>query len=133
MLTRRRFLTAFSALSVSALGLACSNDTARLAGFGPADEIRTGSPPTEAPTATPTPEPVILPAGRQREALLAGTPYDTPLYIFGTGRPGPVVLILGGVHGNEPGGWLAADRLVDSLSFQQGSAFVVPHANKLAM
>ena len=44
---------------------------------------------------------------------MAGTPYETPLYIFGSGQPGEIITVLGGVHGNEPGGWLAAERIVE--------------------
>ena len=63
---------------------------------------------------------------------MAGTPYETPLFIFGIGKPGNVVMVLGGVHGNEPGGWLAAERIVDQLRPATGALLVVPRANRLA-
>jgi len=84
-----------------------------------------------APSATPTPEPIVLAAGTETRPLMPGTPQETPLYIIGSGRPGPVVLVLGGVHGDEPGGWLAADRVAD-LPFERGSLLVVPRANRQA-
>lgn len=84
-----------------------------------------------APSATPTPEPILLAAGTETRPLLPGTPQETPLYIIGSGQPGPVVLVLGGVHGDEPGGWLAAERVAD-LPFERGSLLVVPRANRQA-
>jgi hypothetical protein len=64
---------------------------------------------------------------------MAGTRYETSLYIFGSGRAGAVALALGGVHGNEPGGWLAADRVVERLRPDAGAILVVPHTNKVAL
>lgn len=65
-------------------------------------------------------------------ALMGGTAFETPLHIFGSGLPGPVLLVLGGVHGNEPGGWLAAEELLATLRPAQGAVLVVPQANRLA-
>ena len=65
--------------------------------------------------------------------MLSDTPYETPLYLFGSGLPGPVALILGGVHGNEPGGWLAAEQLVGTLEVERGSVLIVPRANEFAI
>jgi len=48
-----------------------------------------------------------------------------------SGAPGPRVLILGGVHGNEPGGWLAAEG-VTSWEPEAGSLLVAPRANRIA-
>jgi succinylglutamate desuccinylase/aspartoacylase family protein len=87
-----------------------------------------------AATATPTatPEPFVLSAGEEQRMLMAGTPYETPYRIYGTGVLGPIVVVLGGVHGNEPGGWLAADRLVDAVRPATGGLLVVPRANRVA-
>ena len=86
---------------------------------------------TSVATATPEP-PFIVPTGEERRLLMAGTPYETPLFIFGSGKPGNVLAVLGGVHGNEPGGWLAAERIVDDIRPAQGALLVVPRANRLA-
>src|SRR5207249_11418978 len=84
-------------------------------------------------SAPPVPEPpFIVAAGDEKRLLMSGTPYETPLYIRGSGNPGKVALVLGGVHGNEPAGWLAADRVVDRLQPANGALLVVPHANKIA-
>ena len=84
------------------------------------------------PEASPTPTPTVIPEGSRERVLMQGTPYETPLYIRGSGQNGPRVLVLGGVHGNEPGGWMAALQLVD-VSIDRGALFVVPEANRLAI
>lgn len=80
----------------------------------------------------PPPEPFIVPEGVQEHTLMAGTQYQTKLYVFGTGREGKIVLALGGVHGNEPGGWLAAEYVVDRVRPDVGALLVIPRANRLA-
>jgi len=49
-----------------------------------------------------------------------------------SGVRGPAVVILGGVHGNEPGGWLAGDE-VETWEPAAGSLIVVPRANVRAL
>ena len=63
---------------------------------------------------------------------MEGTPQATDIYIFGSGQPGNVLMVLGGVHGNEPGGWFGAERLMKTLRPNTGAFLVVPYANKLA-
>jgi hypothetical protein len=63
---------------------------------------------------------------------MTGTPHETPLYVFGTGQLGPILMALGGVHGNEPGGWLAAERIVEDVRPQTGALLVIPRANRQA-
>src|SRR5688572_14250874 len=95
----------------------------------------TDSPPSEIrrlSTATPEP-PFVLPLGEERRLLMPGTRYETPLYIFGTGRPGRIGLVLGGVHGNEPGGWLAAERAIQRRRPANGALLVIPRANVVAI
>jgi hypothetical protein len=126
-LSRRRLLQLAGALPFGALLAACGDSP--IVG----DNFITGEDAPEAPTVTPTPEPpFIVAAGEERRVLLAGTPQETPLYIFGTGLPGPVLAVLGGVHGNEPGGWLAADELLDGFRPAAGAFLLVPRANRLA-
>ncbi|MDD9304224.1 MAG: succinylglutamate desuccinylase/aspartoacylase family protein [Desulfobacter sp.] len=47
--------------------------------------------------------------------------------IFGS-SPGKTLLIIGGIQGDEPGGFIAADFYVD-MSIEQGNLIVVPRAN----
>jgi hypothetical protein len=64
--------------------------------------------------------------------MMEGTAQETPLYIYGSGRPGKVVMVLGGVHGNEPGGWGAAERVQASFRPANGAFLVIPRANRVA-
>jgi hypothetical protein len=134
-LTRRKLL---SLLSLTPLAIiACAGDRLATGGQEATPEGASASPTTaaEAPSPpAPTPEPpLVLPAGEGRLLLMAGTVYETPLYVFGSGRPGKTALVLGGVHGNEPGGWLAADRVVQQLRPENGALLVVPRANRVAI
>ncbi|RMF98603.1 MAG: hypothetical protein D6741_09340 [Planctomycetota bacterium] len=61
--------------------------------------------------------------------LLRGTKWETPYFIIDSGKPGPVLLITGGLHGNEPAGAAAADR-IRRWSIARGKLIVVPQANR---
>lgn len=63
--------------------------------------------------------------------LSPNTKYATEMYIISSGVPGPVVLVTGGIHGNEKAGYLAADQL-RSTTIRSGTLLVIPRANKLA-
>jgi hypothetical protein len=122
-LSRRDALRFAAALPAGALVAACGSDAAE------PDPERAPE-----PTLTPPPEPPFVVAqGEHRRLLMAGTPFETALHVFGSGLPGPVIAILGGVHGNEPGGWLAAERLAESLRPATGALLILPRANQLAI
>ncbi|HLF71063.1 MAG TPA: succinylglutamate desuccinylase/aspartoacylase family protein [Dehalococcoidia bacterium] len=127
-LSRRRLLRLTAALPFGALLVACGGD-GDAAPAGDAAEAKKQPP---APTSTPEP-PFVVAAGEQKRLLLPGTPSETPAYVFGTGLPGKVVMALGGVHGNEPGGWQAAEQLADRFRPVQGAFIIIPRANKLAI
>jgi len=57
---------------------------------------------------------------------------DTPLYVIKSGKPGPVVMIVGGVHGNEIAGPKAADKIKE-LRPKKGTLLVLPRANIVAV
>ncbi|MEN6462641.1 MAG: succinylglutamate desuccinylase/aspartoacylase family protein [Syntrophomonas sp.] len=69
---------------------------------------------------------------RERVVLASGTKYATNLYVIRSGKPGPVVMIVGGVHGNETAGYKAAN-IVKNYTIKAGTLLVVPEANKLAV
>ena len=92
----------------------------------------TPQPDTAGSSATPEATPQPFPAGREERALLGGSPWESPVSIVHSGAAGPTVLVLGGVHGNEPGGWLAAEELA-TLEPTAGSLLVMPRANQLAI
>ncbi|MBL7094406.1 succinylglutamate desuccinylase/aspartoacylase family protein [candidate division KSB1 bacterium] len=67
--------------------------------------------------------------------LMENTQFQTPIFHFKSGQDGPIVLILGGTHGNEPAGFEAAHRLLEQFSkssLKKGQIFIIPEANKLA-
>ncbi|NLV16285.1 MAG: hypothetical protein GXY50_03615 [Syntrophomonadaceae bacterium] len=67
------------------------------------------------------------------KTLASTTKYQkTPLYIIDSGKPGPVVMIVGGVHGNEPAGYQAAER-IKNLKVKKGKLLVIPRANIVAV
>lgn len=78
----------------------------------------------------PTPRPVP-PAARIERVMLGGTEWETPLLVTHSGVEGHRMLVLGGVHGNEPGGFLAAEEIA-TWGVDGGSLLVVPRANVLA-
>jgi hypothetical protein len=125
--SRRRLLMALAALPGVA-AFACSGNHEPSS----SEEQAGASEPVPTATATPAP-PFIVAAGEQQRPMMAGTPYETPLHIFGTGIQGEIVMVLGGVHGNEPGGWLAAERIIDTIRPSSGALLVIPRANKQAI
>ena len=58
---------------------------------------------------------------------------DTDVYILDSGKPGASALVLGGTHGNEPAGYIAATLIVENALPQSGRLFVMPHANRSSM
>ena len=62
---------------------------------------------------------------------MAGSEWETLLVAQHSSEPGPNVLVLGGVHGNEPGGWLAAEEIAEWMP-ARGSLIVIPRANAVA-
>ncbi len=63
---------------------------------------------------------------------LKGTNLDTRVYYLDSGIPGATALVIGGTHGNEPAGSMAALVLVENSSVKQGRLIVIPHANPSA-
>ncbi len=67
-------------------------------------------------------------AERETFLLLEGTRWETPCFVHDTGRDGPTVLIVGGIHGNEPAGATAAEQ-IRHWPLTRGKLLVVPRAN----
>lgn len=64
--------------------------------------------------------------------LAAGTRFATLYYVNESGVNGPTVMIIGGMHGNEPAGYLAARRFA-KVRPRRGRLIVIPEANRLAV
>ena len=60
--------------------------------------------------------------------LAKGTQWETAFYQRDSGVDGPVVLVTGGIHGNEPAGARAADQ-IRHWPLKKGRLIVVPKAN----
>jgi predicted deacylase len=60
---------------------------------------------------------------------LSSTPGDTPVYFLDGPKRGGTMLVLGGTHGDETAGYLAAVVLVEQARAQTGRLIVVPRAN----
>ncbi|MBE3098827.1 MAG: succinylglutamate desuccinylase/aspartoacylase family protein [Planctomycetes bacterium] len=66
---------------------------------------------------------------KQTSGLLAeGTEWETPYYILESGIPGPTLLVTGGVHGDEPAGYRAAEE-IRHWPLKRGRLIVVPRVN----
>lgn len=60
------------------------------------------------------------------------TDYELHVYKIKGRRPGNTMMILGGIQGNEPGGYLSADQYVE-LTLAKGNLIVVPRANFISI
>lgn len=64
--------------------------------------------------------------------IAAGTRWATEAVITDSGVPGPTVVVIGGVHGDEPAGYRAA-RQIAGWRPAKGRLVVVPRANTLGL
>lgn len=129
----RRDALRLGALSVAALLLACRPRVETVAPDSDADAV-VSVPPADA---TVPAEPVIATPkayaeGITERVLLPRTRWATTLRISHSGVPGPIVMMLGGVHGDEPGAWAAADQIATWVP-TSGSLLVIPRANVVAI
>ena len=60
------------------------------------------------------------------------TDYELHVYKIKGRKPGNTMMILGGIQGNEPGGYLSADHYVE-LTLAKGNLIVVPRANFISI
>ncbi len=64
---------------------------------------------------------------------LKGTYGDTLVYTIGTENPDePSILLLGGIHPNEPAGQMAATLLLEQIEVTRGTVYIVNETNKSA-
>ena len=73
-------------------------------------------------------QPINLHAQVIHEVFLPNTDHELNVYrIFGE-EPGRTIMIIGGIQGDEPGGYLTADLYAD-IHLKKGNLIVVPRAN----
>ncbi|MFH1035052.1 MAG: M14/M99 family metallopeptidase [Pseudomonadota bacterium] len=70
--------------------------------------------------------------GRQHQVYFAGTPNELNVYRVYGARGGKTLMLIGGIQGDEPGGFLSADLYAD-IALAQGNLIVVPRANFLSI
>lgn len=68
---------------------------------------------------------------KEKFSILKDTIYETDVFHFTTNKPGSKVVIIGGVHGDEVAGYMAAERLIEDNPFT-GEVLLIPRANILA-
>jgi len=69
---------------------------------------------------------------RRVQTFFAGTGQDVTVYRLSGPEKGPTLLIVAGIHGDEKGGYLSADRFT-SLQMRRGTLIVVPRLNRTAI
>ncbi len=65
---------------------------------------------------------------RSEIALMEGSSWETILYKISSPVEGPTVMVIGGIHGDEPAGYMAADEIA-SWVVDRGTLLVLPRAN----
>jgi hypothetical protein len=67
--------------------------------------------------------------GVEETVHFEGTDRELRVYRMRGAEEGPALLVLGGIHGNEPGGYLGADLLLERVALYRGSLILVPRVN----
>ncbi|MDB9823071.1 M14/M99 family metallopeptidase [Deltaproteobacteria bacterium] len=65
---------------------------------------------------------------REHQVYFPNTAYELNIYRIYGKNPGKTLMLIGGIQGNEPGGFLSADLYAD-MSLERGNLIVVPRAN----
>lgn len=66
-------------------------------------------------------------------SAFAQSPLDFSLHKLGNDPAGPTILVIGGIQGDEPGGFSAAGMLVSHYNITKGNVWVVPNLNFLSI
>ena len=69
---------------------------------------------------------------RDHVTLMKKTAMATDVFIKNSKNPGPIILIIAGIHGNEMAGIIAARKLLQT-DFPYGKIIILPEANRLAV
>lgn len=71
-------------------------------------------------------------ASTRSGTIATGTEWETAYHVVDSGIEGPTVLLVGGIHGNEPAGYRAAEQ-IRYWPIVKGQLVVVPVANVLGL
>lgn len=92
------------------------------------------APPSYAATVTTgaatgaTPKAVSQTAGKEHLVFYRGSEQEIEVFKIRGKEKGPTVMILGGIQGDEPGGFLSAEHYTN-VSVKRGNLIIVPRAN----
>lgn len=67
------------------------------------------------------------------EPSLSGSPGDAPVFIQRGREPGGTIFIMGGIHANEPAGYMAAVVCLERARVERGRLIVMPFSNLSAL
>ncbi len=76
--------------------------------------------------------PALAQSGREHLVYFRDTQHELNVYKIHGRMDGPTMMIIGGIQGDEPGGFLSADLYAD-LALKRGNLIVVPRANFLSI
>jgi hypothetical protein len=55
-------------------------------------------------------------------------------FIIDSGNPGPILLLIAGTHGNEPGGTIGLEKIINShIKISKGKIIIIPRVNKIGL
>ena len=66
--------------------------------------------------------------GRVHTVYFEGSDHELNIYRINGKQPGATIMLIGGIQGDEPGGFLSVDHYAD-ISLEKGNLIVVPRAN----
>lgn len=58
--------------------------------------------------------------------------YETPYYVLHGKKTTPVMLVHGGMHGDEMASYLACDEIIKNITIYEGTLVIIPRLNKKA-
>lgn len=68
----------------------------------------------------------------EADTIMEGTQWETPVYTVQGTESGPTGVVVGGMHGDEPNGYRAAEAIAE-WQLDEGTLVVVPRANAPAI
>jgi len=71
---------------------------------------------------------LVWAGNQQHNVYFEGTNHELHVFKIHGKKPGKTLMLIGGIQGDEPGGFLSADQYVD-MSLFKGNLIVVPRAN----
>ncbi|WP_066142999.1 succinylglutamate desuccinylase/aspartoacylase family protein [Haladaptatus sp. R4] len=71
-------------------------------------------------------------SSRDTYKIREGTPDETEVVVIDSGSSGPTAVVVGGMHGNEPAGYKAAERMSE-WSIDRGTLVLIPKSNPVAI